>query len=88
LTGDGVRVDAESRPELSSGIVDFIAPAEYMVRPPMAPAYLFVVDVSYYAVYSGMVVSMIKGIREALQYLPGGERTKFGFITYDSAVTL
>ncbi len=31
-------------------------------------------DVSYYAVYSGMVVSMIKGIREALQYLPGGER--------------
>lgn len=44
--------------------------------------YLFVVDVSYYAVYSGMVVSMIKAIREALQYLPGGEsesRTKSFF---------
>ncbi len=38
LTGDGVRVDAPNRPELSSGIVDFVAPAEYLVRPPMAPA--------------------------------------------------
>jgi hypothetical protein len=37
-------------------VVDFLAPAEYMVRPPMAPAYLFVLDVSYYAIQSGYVV--------------------------------
>ncbi len=88
LDGNGVRVDAPKRPELSGGIVDFVAPAEYMVRPPMAPAYLFVLDVSYYAVQSGMAASALKGVREALQYLPGGERTRIGFITFDSSVTL
>lgn len=62
----GVRTDLARRPELSSGVVDFLAPAEYMVRPPMAPAYLFVLDVSYYAVQSGLLVAAIAGIRASL----------------------
>ncbi len=60
LDANGVRLDAPKRPELSNGIVDLVAPAEYMVRPPMAPAYLFVLDVSYYAVQSGMTASVLK----------------------------
>ena len=88
LNSHGIRTDAPSRPELSSGIVDFVAPAEYMVRAPMAPAYLFILDVSYYAVYSGMVTSTLRAIREALPHFPGGDRTRIGFITFDSSVTL
>ena len=53
LDATGRRADMASRPELHSGVVDMIAPADYMVRPPMAPAYLFVLDVSYYAIQSG-----------------------------------
>ncbi len=71
LDGHGVRTDIARRPELSSGVVDFLAPAEYMVRPPMAPAYLFVLDVSYYAVQSGLLAAAIAGIRASLGKLRG-----------------
>jgi protein transport protein SEC24 len=43
------------RPELIKGSVDFVAPTEYMVRPPMPPLYFFLIDVSVSAVRSGMI---------------------------------
>jgi protein transport protein SEC24 len=43
------------RPELTKGTVEFVAPAEYMVRPPMPPVYFFLIDVSISAVRSGMI---------------------------------
>ena len=46
LRGDGRRNDTDERPELHAGCVEFVAPAEYMVRPPQAPVYMFVLDVS------------------------------------------
>lgn len=42
-----------SRPELNHSVVDFVAPTEYMVRPPQALVYVFLIDVSYPAVASG-----------------------------------
>lgn len=86
LDAQGIRTDIASKPELHSGVVDFVAPAEYMVRPPMAPAYLFVLDVSYYALSSGMTYSAVRAIKEALPYLAGGDRTRVGFMTFDSTV--
>lgn len=55
LDANGRRQDADQRPELARGSVEFVAPQEYMVRPPMPPAYLFVIDVSANAVASGML---------------------------------
>ncbi|PSS14591.1 Protein transport protein Sec24-like [Actinidia chinensis var. chinensis] len=55
LDASGTRIDLNERPELTKGSVDFIAPAEYMVRPPMPPLYFFVIDVSISAVSSGML---------------------------------
>lgn len=55
LDENGRRRDAEERPELSCGSVEFVAPTEYMVRPPMPPVYFFLIDVSLSAVKSGMV---------------------------------
>ena len=46
-------IDRMQRAELTHGVVEFIAPSEYMVRPPQPPVYLFVIDVSYNAVNSG-----------------------------------
>ena len=40
LDANGIREDRDSRPELLYGSVEFIAPSEYMVRPPQQPAYL------------------------------------------------
>ncbi|KAI8522966.1 hypothetical protein RHMOL_Rhmol13G0038300 [Rhododendron molle] len=59
LDPSGRRVDLNERPELTKGSVEFIAPAEYMVRPPMPPLYFFLIDVSISAVRSGMLESSL-----------------------------
>ena len=86
LDEQGNRRDKEQRPELSKAVVEFIAPAEYMVRPPQEPTYFFVIDVSAMAVRSGMLKSTAEAIRRSLDDLPGRGRTKIGFITYDNSV--
>lgn len=55
LDATGKRVDLDQHPELTKGSVEFVAPAEYMVRPPMPPLYFFLIDVSISAVKSGML---------------------------------
>ncbi|KAH6812907.1 Sec23/Sec24 protein transport family protein [Perilla frutescens var. frutescens] len=82
----GRRVDLDQRPELIKGSVEFIAPAEYMVRPPMPPLYFFLIDVSISAVQSGMLEVMAQTIKSCLDNLPGSTRTQIGFITYDSTI--
>ncbi|KAK2975141.1 hypothetical protein RJ640_010821 [Escallonia rubra] len=59
LDASGRRIDLDQRPELIKGSVEFIAPAEYMVRPPMPPVYFFLIDVSISAVRSGMLESSL-----------------------------
>lgn len=55
LDATGRRIDLDQRPELTKGSVEFVAPTEYMVRPPMPPLYFFLIDVSLSAVRSGML---------------------------------
>ena len=86
LDEEGLRRDRNERPELSKGVVEFIAPAEYMVRPPQEPSYFFVLDVSAMAVRSGMLHAAANAIRRSLDDLPGRGRTKIGFITFDNSV--
>jgi len=87
LDASGKRRDAHERPELSRGSVEFVAPAEYMVRPPMPPAYVFLLDVSANAVASGALHIAVSAVRASLDCLPNeGERTKVGIICFDSSV--
>lgn len=55
LDASGRRIDLDQRPELTKGSVEFVAPTEYMMRPPMPPVYFFLIDVSISAVRSGMI---------------------------------
>ncbi|MBA0606735.1 hypothetical protein Godav_019157 [Gossypium davidsonii] len=59
LDATGRRIDLDQRPELIKGSVEFVAPMEYMVRPPMPPLYFFLIDVSISAVRSGMIESSL-----------------------------
>ncbi|CAN1135856.1 Protein transport protein Sec24-like At3g07100 [Linum perenne] len=86
LDATGRRIDLDQRPELTNGSVEFVAPTEYMVRPPMPPLYFFLIDVSISAIKSGMIEVVAKTIRSCLDDLPGFPRTQIGFITYDSTV--
>lgn len=47
------RIDALQRPELVESSVEWMAPAAFIVRPPMLPTFLFVLDFSASAVRSG-----------------------------------
>ncbi|KAI7835269.1 hypothetical protein COHA_010829, partial [Chlorella ohadii] len=76
LDAAGRRIDQAERPELCSGSVEYIAPAEYMVRAPMPPTYVFVIDVSFAAAASGMLGAVCATIKESLDLLPGDERTQ------------
>ncbi|KAK9908279.1 hypothetical protein WJX75_005414 [Coccomyxa subellipsoidea] len=83
---DGRRRDADERPELSRGSVEFVAPPQFMVRAPMLPTHLFLIDVSYQAVKSGACASTCASIAAILDDLQGGERVHVGVVTFDATV--
>lgn len=86
LDENGRRRDADERPELSCGSVEYVAPTEYMVRPPMPPVYFFLIDVSIAAVKCGMLKVAVETIKASLDKLPGHPRTQIGFVTFDSTL--
>lgn len=45
--------DPSRRPEVKEATIEFIAPQEYMLRPPQPATYLWVLDVSRQAVDTG-----------------------------------
>uniref|UniRef100_A0A1I7YZF0 Protein transport protein SEC24 n=1 Tax=Steinernema glaseri TaxID=37863 RepID=A0A1I7YZF0_9BILA len=74
------------RPEIKHATVEFIAPSEYMLRPPQPALYMFVLDVSAQAVETGYLHAFSKKLRECLDSLPGDDRLLIGFVAVDSAV--
>ncbi|SNX85029.1 Protein transport protein SEC24 [Melanopsichium pennsylvanicum] len=79
--------DRWQRPELNHSVVEFIAPREYMVRPPQPPVYTFLIDVSYQAVNSGMVATAARTILETLDRLPNSDnRAKICIIGVDTSL--
>jgi len=38
---------------MTHAVVEFVAPTEYMVRPPQPAVYIFLIDVSHSAIQSG-----------------------------------
>ena len=86
LDSNGQRRDKDQRPELSCCSVEFVAPSEYMIRPPQPPVYFFVIDVSSVSATSGMLQSCVNAIKASLDEIPGSPRTQIGFITFDSTI--
>ncbi|XP_071952334.1 protein transport protein Sec24A-like isoform X2 [Antedon mediterranea] len=78
--------DPSRRPEIRSSTIEFIAPSEYMLRPPQPAVYLFLLDVSFSSVQSGILPIFCQVLLEELDRLPGDTRTKIGFITYDNTL--
>ncbi|KAF6029799.1 SEC24B [Bugula neritina] len=76
----------ERRPEIKSATIEFIAPSEYMLRPPQPCVYLFLLDVSYTALQTGYLQSFCEVLAAEIDKLPGDSRTLIGFITYNSSV--
>ncbi|XP_061858299.1 protein transport protein Sec24A [Colius striatus] len=78
--------EPHKRPEVQNATIEFMAPSEYMLRPPQPPVYLFVFDVSHNAVETGYLNTVCQTLLDNLDLLPGNTRTKIGFITFDSTI--
>ncbi|KAK7847491.1 protein transport protein sec24-like cef, partial [Quercus suber] len=70
LGPDGRRRDADERPELCRGTVEFVATKEYMVRDPMPAVYFFLIDVSMNAIQTGATAAACSAISQVISDLP------------------
>ncbi|KAI0052071.1 CPII coat sec24 protein [Auriscalpium vulgare] len=75
------------RPELNHAVIEYVAPNEYMVRPPQPPVYVFLIDVSHSAVQSGVVATAARTILENLDRIPNqDDRTKVSIVAFDTSL--
>ncbi|KAG5950121.1 COPII subunit [Claviceps sorghi] len=80
-------VDRMQRHELNHSVVEFVAPQEYMVRPPQPLVYLFLLDVSHAAVSNGLVATCARTILDSLSRIPNADRrTRLGFVAVDTSL--
>ncbi|THU46580.1 hypothetical protein C4D60_Mb09t06430 [Musa balbisiana] len=86
LGPDGRRRDADERPELCRGTVEFVATREYMVRDPMPAIFFFLIDVSMNAVQTGATAAACSAISQSLADLPDGPQTMVGIATFDCTI--
>ncbi|XP_050311772.1 protein transport protein Sec24C [Anthonomus grandis grandis] len=93
LDHTGQRMDKYERPELVLGTYEFVATADYCRNNtlPKPPAIVFVIDVSYNNIKSGLVNLLCARMKEIIQNLPVDQNMeksnmKVGFITYNSSV--
>ncbi|XP_053168136.1 protein transport protein Sec24C isoform X4 [Hemicordylus capensis] len=93
LDHTGRRVDYYDRPELSLGSYEFLATVDYCKNNkfPNPPAFIFMIDVSYNAIKSGLVKLICEELKTLLDYLPREgnmeESTiRVGFVTYNKVL--
>ncbi|KAI3772802.1 hypothetical protein L6452_03996 [Arctium lappa] len=86
LGPDGRRRDADERPELCRGTVEFVATREFMVRDPMPAVFFFLIDVSMNAIQTGATAGACSAISRVISDLPEGPRTMVGIATFDSTI--
>ncbi|XP_020247316.1 protein transport protein Sec24-like At4g32640 [Asparagus officinalis] len=86
LGPDGRRRDADERPELCRGTVEFVATKEYMIREPMPAVFFFLIDVSMNAIQTGATAAACSSISQSIAELPEGPRTMVGIATFDSSI--
>ncbi|ESO87063.1 hypothetical protein LOTGIDRAFT_210457 [Lottia gigantea] len=78
--------DPQRRPEIRSATIEFIAPSEYMLRPPQPAVYLYLLDVSFNAISTGYLNLFCQTLLDELDKIPGDSRTQIGFLCYDRSL--
>ncbi|XP_039278059.1 protein transport protein Sec24C-like [Nilaparvata lugens] len=93
LDHTGERVDKFSSPELLLGAYEYVATKEYCRDNtfPKPPALIFMIDVSYNNMKSGMVSLLCSRMKEIIRLLPKDEgmprsNMRVGFVTYNNTV--
>ncbi|XP_046308025.1 protein transport protein Sec24D isoform X2 [Marmota monax] len=89
----GRRLDHYEKPELSLGSYEYVATLDYCRKnkPPSPPAFIFMINVSYSNIKSGLVKLICEELKTVLQRLPREEHeessaVRVGFITYHTVL--
>ncbi|XP_036306070.1 protein transport protein Sec24D [Pipistrellus kuhlii] len=89
----GRRLDHGERPELSLGSYEYVATLDYCRKnkPPSPPAFIFMIDVSYSNIRSGLVRLICEELKAVLERLPREEpeapsAVRVGFVTYNKVL--
>lgn len=86
LGPDGRRSDADERPELCRGTVEYLASKEYQFRSPQTPTHVFLIDVSQTAIATGVTASLCSAVAQALDGIQGGASARVALATYDASI--
>uniref|UniRef100_A0A1I7TX85 Protein transport protein Sec24A n=1 Tax=Caenorhabditis tropicalis TaxID=1561998 RepID=A0A1I7TX85_9PELO len=78
--------DPRNRPETQNATVEFIAPSEYMLRPPQPAVYVFVLDISASAIQSGYLYTLSEQLLINVDQMPGDDRAQICFIAVDQCL--
>lgn len=86
----GRRTDANSRPELIFGTVDYVATKEYWTRTPTKPNLLFAVDCSRSSIQNGTFLTALQGIKAFLgeHRLEPKNYGKMAIVTFDRNIQI
>ncbi|KAJ7327018.1 hypothetical protein JRQ81_016777 [Phrynocephalus forsythii] len=89
----GRRIDHYERPELSLGSYEYVATLDYCKnkKSPQLPAYIFMIDVSYNNIKSGLVKLICDELKTVLDRLPREKQEetssiRVGFVTYNKVL--
>ncbi|KAI3644212.1 hypothetical protein MP228_010376 [Amoeboaphelidium protococcarum] len=86
----GLGLDHYQRPELQYGTVDFVATPEFCFRKPVPASFVFMIDVSFNAIQSGMMQLAVDTLLEILDLFPENDEgevlCKIGIVAFDRAV--
>lgn len=83
----GRRADAISRPELSQGTIDVVAPLDYLSKKPSKATILFALETTRAAVQSGSFMASIQTIREFITNEQTKSRySRVGLMTFDKNI--
>ncbi|XP_047422343.1 protein transport protein Sec24D isoform X1 [Sciurus carolinensis] len=89
----GRRLDHYEKPELSLGSYEYVATLDYCRKnkPPNPPAFIFMINVSYSNIKSGLVKLICEELKTLLEQLPREEQeetsaVRVGFITYHTVL--
>lgn len=87
LSLDGTRLDLNQRPELYCGTVEYVAPSEYITKPPTPLSLVFVIETSIQTQQSGIIQSICESLLAILKSLPKNTPLHFGFVTFHHEIS-
>jgi len=87
INAAGQREDTASHPEFTHGCVEYMAPDGFSPRLPMAPSYVFVLDISRPSVMRGLLDVAIQAIRKWVSRYNDNRSARVSFVLYSRSVT-